>query len=424
MIQQHRLENGVRVVFEQIDTVRSCGIGLWLNVGSRHEQPDEAGLTHFVEHMLFKGTARHPTEALADRMDYLGGNVNAFTTQENLCLHGRCVDRKASQMLDLFSEMLTQSTFPMAEIQRERRVVIEEYTLYEDTPDEFVFDLFLENLYSGHPLGRPVMGRKGLIRRFSRRRMLEYWHRVLHPEHLIVAMAGAFDAAECLHMITERFGSLTGKRPRLKRRAPHRDLPLPRRSLRQRSVEQAHFCLGFQAPHRRSPDRFTFALLNLVLGGGVSSRLFREIRERRGLAYSIGSFTQPFSDHGFIAVSGGTDPARLDEVLRLTSREITRLRRDPIPQQELQVALEQAVDAILMGLENTEARMMRLIESIITFGRVTSIDHLIKRLRAVQPLHLTRVAQRYLRPESMAFSSIVPSSTAPNRRRLFQSIRL
>jgi predicted Zn-dependent peptidase len=411
------LSNGLRVVAERVPGARSCGIGLWLEAGSRHEGPEERGVTHFIEHMLFKGTTEHDVHALADAMNLLGGNVNAFTSQEVLCLHAKTIDAKAHLALDLICEMLTTSTFPVDEIRRERQVVIEECRMVEDEPDDYCVDLFMRSLWPGHPLGEPVIGRRGIIRRFQREQVTSYWRRVLRPDRLVVAVAGAFDAEAVEDVIRRRLGSLptpNARQPACPGR--HRPVPCPRPSgaVLARPIEQAYFCLGCVGPRRASPDRFAFGLLNMVLGGGLNSRLFREIREKRGLAYSIGSFTQGFSDVGSFAVTGGASPRSLGEVLSITRAEIDRACEESILEAELEMARAQVLDAIVMGLENTESRAARLADGVLSLGRVPSVDEVMDRVARVNAGQARRVARHYLRARPMAMGLIGP----PGNRRL------
>ncbi|HOE97165.1 MAG TPA: pitrilysin family protein [Candidatus Sumerlaeota bacterium] len=411
MIRRRTLPNGVQVVTEQLDTVRSCAIGVFLQVGSRHERPAENGISHFLEHMLFKGTSRRTARQIADATNYLGGNLNAFTTQELICLHAKTVDSKAPSTLDLFGEMLIDSIFPPEEIRRERQVVLEEFKMYEDTPDELSVDLFLRNLWPDHPLGRPVIGSRTSISRLSRAGIQRFLRRVFHPSRLLIVLSGSFDSRACSRAINQWFGKVEpagAAAGRLGGRPPR--APRSRRTHLRRRIEQTHFCLGVPAPDRTSPDRFAFSLLNMILGGGMSSRLFQEIREKRGLAYSIGSFTQSFTDAGCFAVSGGTSPDTYGEVLRITLEELQRITEEPAPEEELVMAREQLVDSLLMSLENTESRMLRLADSLLNFGRVVPVDEILTQLRRVEPDDVRRIAAKYLTGASLALASIGPNA--------------
>jgi len=413
MIRLKKLPNGIRVATEKIPSVSSCGIGLWVEVGSRHESDEERGLTHFVEHMLFKGTPGRNARQIADALNVLGGNANAFTSQEVLCLHARTVAHKAHEALDLLAELLLESTFPEEEIPRERQVVLEEYKMYEDNPDDCSLDLFLRNLWPRDPLGRSVLGTRRTIGRFSREALTEYWRRQFHPQRLLIAMAGSFDAAACGAVIRRRFEPLQAAGPPPPRPpARHAIKARPRRTYLRRPVEQAHFCFGCLGPHRRSADRFAFGLMNMILGGGMSSRLFQEIREKRGLAYSIGSFSQQFSDRGFFAVSGGTSIESLGDVVKLTMEELARICEENVPEAELVMAREQVIDAMLMSQENTEARMMRMADSLLSTGRVMSLEEAVQRLRGVGAAEIRRTAAAHLRAVPLALGSIGPEGGA------------
>ena len=414
MIRMTRLPNGVRVATERIAGVRSCSIGLWLELGSRDEEPGEAGLSHFIEHMLFKGTRTRDALALADASNELGGHVNAFTTQEHLCLHARMVDEKGLRALDLLAEMLLESTFPEEEVARERQVVLEECKMYEDTPDEFCVDLFMRNLWPADPLGRPVIGRPGTIRTFRRERVAEFWGRRLRPERLLVAVAGSFEPRVIGARIKQLLGGLKGEG-----RAPARPGGVngarPRLSVARRSVEQTHFCLGMPAPERGNPQRYAFGLMNMVLGGGVGSRLFEEIRERRGLAYSIGSFTQGFRDAGAFAVNGGTSPEALDEVLGIALEEMRRICDEEVAARELELARAQVIDSILLGMENTEGRMTRMAESILSLGRVPGVDEVVRKLKRVTRAEIRAVARHWLGSSPLAAAVVGPPGSGLTR---------
>lgn len=406
-VRTRTLPGGVCVVTEPIDAVRSCGVGIWLELGSRYEQPGEEGLSHFVEHMLFKGTRRLDVRQIGDAINYLGGNINAYTTQECLCLHAKVVDRKAHEALDLLGEMLMESTFPEDEIKRERQVVLEEYKMVEDTPDDLSVDIFLKNLWPNHPLGMPVIGTRKAIKGFTRETVVNYWDREFRPNRLLIALAGSFDEKACAQVIKKRFAGWEA-RPGADRPEVAVSPVKARQTYLKRPVEQVYFCLGTDGPHRASNERFAFGMMNMILGGGMSSRLFQEIREKRGLAYSIGSFAQLFRDRGCFAVSGGTSFATLEEVLRITIEEIARICEENVTEHELAMAREQIVDHILLGMENTEARMSRIAEAMITFGRVAPVDEVVQRIRDVSAEEIRAVAARYLKTEQFAVSSIGP----------------
>lgn len=406
------LPNGLRIIREPMKSVRSCAIGIWVDVGSRHESESDGGVSHFVEHMLFKGTPRLTTAQIGDLTNELGGNINAFTTQEQLVLHARTIDRKAPRALDLLSELLLDSIFPEDELTRERQVILEECKMYEDSPEELSVDVFFRNLWPDHPLGRPVIGRRSTIRRFSAGHLREYWRHELQPPRILISMAGHYDSEAMDEVIRRRFEPLTPSNHAARPAQPSvKGLPR-RQSCLKRTIEQTHFCLGTNGPRRRDPERYAFGLLNMILGGGVSSRLFQEVREKRGLAYSIGSFTQLFTDAGSFAIDGATSPSTLGEVLRITLDEIDRICEEKVTERELELARSQVIDGLLIGLENTESRMMRIAESILTFGRVMGIDETIRQVEAVSADEVQSVARRYLRSGPLALSCVGPTRPA------------
>lgn len=427
MIRQHTLDNGVRIAFEKMDSVRSCAIGVWLKLGSQNELHGEYGLAHFIEHMLFKGTSRYDAQALADELDRVGGQVNASTNQETLGLTAHCIDGKAPRALGLLIHMLLDSVFPDEEIRRERNVVLEEYKMYEDTPDDLIVDHFFRNLWPGSPLGRPVLGTPGSIRRFSHSRILKFLDREFVPSRVLITVAGSFDERECMRVIRERMTGL--KRRRARRAAPPQTAPTgngkgrpkpsgARRTVERRPIEQVHFCLGTEGPSRTSRDRYAFALMNLILGGGMNSRLFREVREKRGLVYSIQSFTQLYQTAGSLAVTGSTSPKSIGEVIEITLREIAVICDEGVEGNELRLAREQILDSLLMGLESTTTRMLRLADALLTHGRPIPYRQTVAEIKQVSPEALGRVARKYLRRKPLAGAFIGPDgvNVAPLRR--------
>lgn len=411
MIRLTTLDNGVRVAMDRMTGVRSCALGVWLEVGSRLERGPELGLTHFIEHMLFKGTPRFNAIELSDELNRMGGHVNAHTSQEAICLHAHAVDTKSAGTLDLLSEMMIESTFPREEIKRERNVILEEYRMYEDDPEDRVMDLFFETLWPKSPLGRPVIGEPRTIKKFSRDLIDTYLAREFDPRRLLIVMAGSFDVKECMGVVRKRFGSIRVRKAS-KKISMGETRPKSSRRLVGRDVEQSHFCFGTSGPVRGSQDRYAFTLMNMILGGGMSSRLFKEVREKRGLAYSIQSFAQPFNGAGSFGVAGTTSPATLSEVLGLCYQEIERICNEVVPKDELVLAREQIVDSILMGMESTSARMGRLSESIMTFGRTTRSEEVVRRIRAVKPEEIRTVANKYLKGSPLAGALVGPKGSS------------
>jgi predicted Zn-dependent peptidase len=415
MISHRRLKNGVRVVTERIPHVRSCSIGIWLQLGSRYETAQNAGLNHFIEHMLFKGTRQLNAQQIADHLHYLGGNINAYTTQEYICLHARVVDEKVPQAIEILAELVQESIFPEDEIRRERSVVLEECKMYEDSPDDLCIDLCIKNLWPDHPLGRPIIGCRRNIRSFSRNKLKNYWHAGYQPERLSIAIAGAFDPLAINRLLRTRFGkpARSDRRPP-RSRPPSRNVN-PGLSSLKRSVEQVHFCLGTVGPSRCSADRYAFSLLNMILGGGMNSRLFQEIREKRGLAYSIGSFSQFFSDTGFFVIYGGTSPGKLGQVLEISMRELNKICMEDVREEELELARTQVIDAMIMNMESTESRMTHLAESVLYFDRVIPLEESISKFGSIGTLQLREMAHKYLSGRQLAVCLVSARGVRPSR---------
>lgn len=397
-------KNGVRLLWERVPNVRSVSIGIWVDVGSRNENEDENGISHFIEHMLFKGTSRLNSERISAAINAIGGNVNAFTTQEDICLHARVVDRRLPQTIELLSQLLLDSKFAAQELERERNVILEEVKMYNDTPDELVVDLFTHNLWRGNSLGRPILGSVDTLRSFRRSDLLKYRDREFGPERVVIALAGNFDPRAVERQFSELFDALSTNGTQPNRVAT--PSPTFSRRCEVRDLEQTHFCIGTLGPERSSEDRYAFSLLNLILGGGSGSRLFLEIREKRGLAYAIHSFNGGFKDTGMFAITGGTSPKQVDQVLGLVFRELGRIC-DKLPSAaELRLAKEQMTTALLLGLESTHSRMIRLAESELSFGHYVSVEETMRRVEAVKPRDILHHARKYLKSKPVAFSAI------------------
>lgn len=410
MIRIRKLPSGVRIATDRMEGVRSCAIGIWLEVGSQHEQPGEYGLAHFLEHMFFKGTAKYDALALADELNRVGGSVNASTNQESICLSAHCVDEKAPRVLELLGEMLLDSAFDREELRRERNVVLEEHKMYLDTPDDLIVDQFYNNLWPGSPLGRPVLGTPRSIQRFSPAAIRRFLGREFRPSRVLIAIAGSFDPKKCSRVIDRTFRNpppASGRMTRISKAPSTR----ARRTYEVRPVEQVHFCLGTEGPRRNSPDRYPFGMMNLILGGGMSSRLFREIREKRGLVYSIASFVQPYKKIGSVGVVGSTSPESLEEVMELTLAELRKIGEEGVTEDELEVAREQILDSLLMSVESTSSRMMRLADSMIVRGRPTSTKEIEDRVRQVRSADIRRVARKHLLGKSFAAALIGPDKS-------------
>ncbi|MFC1600888.1 M16 family metallopeptidase [Candidatus Sumerlaeota bacterium] len=405
MLHKRTLPNGVRLVSERIPGVRSVALGLWLEVGSRQESPRQGGLAHLIEHMFFKGTERRDVLEIATEINNLGGHANAFTSQENICLHIKVVDNQLERALDLLADLLCHSRFADAELDRERNVIAEEIRMYEDTPDEQVIDNFTGALWHGSPLGQPILGPPRNIQRFRARDIREFCAQHFSPQRLVVAVAGNFDRRRLNRLVDKHFAEFAFARGRRRTQKPVASF---RRKEVSRELEQAHICLGAESPSRKAADRYAYGLMNLMLGGGMNSRIFQEVREKRGLAYAIGSMHRPYMDTGYFAISGGTHPSRLTEMVEICLREVRRIYEDKVGDDELQSAKEHFRGSILLGLESTSARMSLLADQEMTSGKFTPIDEVLRRIDAVSVRDVQRVARKYLRGQPVAIAVIGP----------------
>ncbi len=401
------LPNGVRIVLERIPYVRSASVGIYLEVGSRNEKPEEHGLSHFVEHMFFKGTRHHDAVTLSVLMDKLGGNFNAFTTQENISISAKVIDEHLSAAIELLAELYLDSVFAPEEIERERNVVLEEIKMYNDTPDELVLDVYLDRLYADHALGRPILGTPEQVQRFTRDDILRYLNREFAPDRMVVAIAGNFDLRRIEPQLRRIFEPLE---PNGWERNPiEPPAPAFQSFNLDRDTEQVHFCMGTDGPSRRSEDRYAFAILSTILGGSTSSRIFREVREKHGLAYSIGTFDCSFRDTGAIAVTGGTSPRHIHQVIRLCLEEIRKLYTQGVSEEEVENARQQIKSSLILGMENSATRMGRLAECEIFYGDYIPVDTVLAQLNAVTPDDICQAAERYLKERPVSFASIGPS---------------
>jgi predicted Zn-dependent peptidase len=400
------LPNGLRILLERIPYVRSASIGIWLDVGSRNENEPESGLSHFIEHMFFKGTRSRNAYQLSNEMNLIGGNFNAFTTHENVCISAKVVDDNLSHAIDLLAEMFMDSAFDPDEIERERNVILEEVKMYDDTPDELVFDLFMKYMYADNSLGRPILGTPENIHQFNQHDIRRFIGKEFAPDRVVVSIAGNFDMRRIEPQLRRIFEPIHPN-------GWERNIVLPptpayRSHNEDRKLEQVHFCMGTDAPNRSSEERFAFAVLNTVLGGGTSSRIFQEVRERRGLAYSIGSFDMSFKDSGCFTISGGSSPRHIQKVLNICLDEVKKIYNEEISAQELENAKQQLKTSIILGMENSSTRMSRLAETEMYFGDYIPVDTVISRLDTVSAADVRAIAERYLKDRPITFASIGP----------------
>ncbi len=403
-IRRTRLPNGLLVLTESIPHVRSVSMGVWIDSGSRDETLACNGISHFVEHMVFKGTTSRSAQQFAREADAIGGNLDAFTGKESICFNIKVLDEHIAPALDLLADLVLHPTFTPDDIAREQGVILEEIKMDEDNPDYLVHETFTQNFWKGHPLGRPILGTTKTVSSFTQQSVFDYYASRFTPRNMVFAAAGHLQHDTFVAQVADHFSGLaaTSETPLVHVPAPatHPHITLKRK----KSLEQVQFCLGVPAPAVDSPQRYAIYLLNTMLGGGMSSRLFQTIREDRGLAYSIYSETNPFRDTGCLAIYAGTSLEKTPEVLRLTLDELCRLKADPVPDAELKRAKDQLKSNIVLGLVSSSSRMSNLARQEMYYGRFFSVDEIIAEVEAIGPAEVQALAQELFRPEAIALT--------------------
>jgi predicted Zn-dependent peptidase len=397
-------DNGVRLVMETVPSVLSASVGLFVECGSRNENPEESGVCHFIEHMFFKGTGSRSTEQIARQMSLIGGQFNAFTAHEILCLHGKVADRHVLSAVDLIADIFKNSRFDPAEMENERKVILDEIHLSEDSPEDSVMELFARYLWGAHSLGRPIVGDRKTVSRFSREDLLQFIRREFSPERVVIAVAGNINTTVLEQRLRAEFCDLAA--PEGEHNGVTTPVPVWKMGGEVRPLEQIHFCIGALGENHTSEERYALIVLNTILGGVASSRLFQEIRERRGLVYNIGSQHMSFRDVGQFIIAGSTNPEAFANVMELILQEIKRLYSEDIDAEELTVAKEQLKSTLVLSLESTSARMFQLADHEIYFGRFIPVEESLQRVDEVSATEVRRLAEKYFKGQRAALATI------------------
>ena len=405
MYRKTDLDNRLRIVTEKIEHVKSVSVGIWVNIGSRDEREGEEGISHLIEHMIFKGTARRSALEIAKEIDQVGGMSNAFTSKEFTCFHAKVMGDHLPMVTDLLTDIFLESLFDPEDLERERQVILQEIRMVEDTPDELVHVMFSENLWPGQPVGKPVMGTMESVSAISRDDIQRYLERTYQPPKIVVAAAGDVDHDRVVELISPAFSALPqgtlaepGAAPKV----------VTGMNIVTKDLEQEHICLGTVFPGIMDDKRYAAAILNVILGGNMSSRLFQEIREKRGLAYAVYSFFSAYADTGMLGIYAGVDPRQAAETVRLVAAELEKFRRGQLDAAELKAAQEHLKGSIVLGSESVDNRMTRLAKNEITYKRNIDFDEVIEAVDKVTMDEVVALANEFLQPESLSLTALGP----------------
>lgn len=399
------LENGVRILSEKMDHFRSVSLGIWVNVGSRDEKVQENGISHFIEHMIFKGTQNRTSLQIAKELDAIGGFSNAFTGKENTCFYSKALNTDFPCLADILSDIFLNSIFDPQDMDRERQVILQEINMMEDTPDDHIHVLFNDLFWRDHPLGRCVLGTDETVSSMGKETVLDYISRFYTPDKILLAASGDIDhdaLVDCFQPFFEPLASHS--------RVPSRAVPRvnAEASCHWKDLEQVHICLGGTAPDLSSDLRFAGAVLNTILGGNMSSRLFQEIREKRGLAYSVYSFLSAYSDTGLFGVYAATEPSEVNRALKVVNTELNKIRKGALSETDLSAAKKHLVGGILLGSESTDSSMMRLAKNEYVFGQYVSHEEIVAELKKITADEVIAVAEETFRNDQVSLVTLGP----------------
>ena len=394
------LPNGLTILTEKMDHVRSVAMGVWIRAGSRHELPEVNGISHFVEHMVFKGTKSRSAQRIAREVDAIGGNLDAFTGKETVCFNIKVLDEHVPTALDVLSDLVLNPVFATDEITRERGVILEEIKMDEDNPDYLVHEIFTQAFWKDHPLGKPILGTKETVRRFERETLCSYYGQKFHGGNMIFSAAGNIDHDNFVEQVTRRFESLPAGESLTVKVPPKTAARIILKN--KKSLEQVQLCLGVPAPPIADESRYVTLVLNTILGGGMSSRLFQTVREERGLAYSIYSDLNPYSDTGSLCVYAGTSSDRAVQVVQLVMEQFRRLKTETLPADELRRAKDQLKGNLLLSLESSMSRMSNLARQQMHFNYFFGIQEILDKVESITEDQVLAMANHLFQPETVA----------------------
>ncbi|MCM3110103.1 M16 family metallopeptidase [Lederbergia lenta] len=410
MIKKHTCQNGVRIVLEEIPTVRSVAIGIWVGTGSSDENEKNNGISHFLEHMYFKGTETRNAREIAESFDSIGGQVNAFTSKEYTCYYAKVLDNHAPFALEILADMFFNSTFDSEELNKEKNVVLEEIKMYEDTPDDIIHDLLSNAVYKNHPLGYPILGTEASLQSFTSELLKEYVHNMYVPENIVISIAGNVKES-FIKEIERYFGSFErGNKPQTNTKPIFQ----ANDAVKQKEIEQAHLCIGFEGLPIGHDDVYDLIVMNNIFGGSMSSRLFQEVREEKGLAYSVFSYHSSFKDSGLVTIYGGTGSNQMNELYETIQNTLKVLKDNGITKKELVNSKEQLKGNLMLSLESTNSRMSRNGKNELILGKHRTLDQIIEEIDKVTIDSVSAITNRIF-TDKYSVALISPDNRLPDR---------
>jgi predicted Zn-dependent peptidase len=403
-IEATTLANGIRVVTEQMPHVRSVSMGVWIGTGSRREAPDENGISHFIEHMVFKGTKNRSAEDIARSVDSIGGGLDAFTSKEMVSYNTKVLDEHVPIAFDVLSDLVLNPLFRDEDIEKEKGVILEELKMEVDNPEYLLHEIFSSNFWKDHPLGKPILGTKDTIQAFRREKLNEYYSRIYSPGNILITAAGNLKHGNLVDLARDTFEKLPANGKLDPERVPHPHARLVFKN--KTSLEQTHLYMGVPAYPMSHPDRFACYLLSTVLGGGMSSRLFQNIREKQGLAYAVYSELSMYTDTGCMAIYAGTSVETAGKVVESIVHELRELKENPVPTEELRRAKDHLKGSFVLGLESTSSRMGNLARQELYFKRFFTIDEMLESIESVTAGDVQRIAQEFFDPKQITLAML------------------
>jgi len=399
------LDNGIRIITHRMPHVRSVSMGVWVNVGARDEMSDESGLCHFIEHMIFKGTRKRSAFQIAKEFDAIGGQTNAFTAMETTCYHARVIDAHLDTMVDILSDIFLNSVFAPEEVERERPVIIQEIGMVEDNPEEFIHILTGRTYWGEHALGRSILGPRENVSRFDAEKIKEFFRHLYQPDRIVIAVSGNIEHDPFVDLVGTAFESIPPGNGLPERHAPH---SISGVTVFGRDIEQVHVCLAAPGLSITDPRRYAYSLINTILGGNMSSRLFQEIREKRSLAYAVYAFMSSYVDAGMFGVYAGVDPQQAPAAVELMLKELGRLKAEAVAPSELGDAKEFLKGSLLLACESVDNQMVRLAQNELHFDRYIPLQEVVDRIEQITADDITDLARDLFRTDRLALTLLGP----------------